>query len=99
MKRKRTILTICRWKSILHGRKKKLNLHLTLDHLMLDKERLVIHGKGKVILDDFEAMGNDLCSKDGLISTTSDGDPAVGGSSLLSVSKNSYCGSSSSNLH
>ncbi|GJY20436.1 phospholipase-like protein [Tanacetum coccineum] len=60
---------------------------------------LVIHGKGKVILDDFEAMGNDLCSKDGLISTMSDGDPAVGGSSLLSVSKNNYCGSSSSNLH
>ncbi|GJX77171.1 hypothetical protein Tco_0323982 [Tanacetum coccineum] len=54
-------------------------------------QRTSIHGKGKVLLDYFEVVGSDLCSKDGLISTTGDGDPTV--------SKNSYCGSSSSNLH
>ncbi|GJS18389.1 phospholipase-like protein, partial [Tanacetum coccineum] len=43
----------------------------------------VIHGKSNVLLDNFEDVGNDLSLKDGLISTTSDGDPAVRGSSYI----------------
>nr|GEX98641.1 ribonuclease H-like domain-containing protein [Tanacetum cinerariifolium] len=54
--------------------------YLRLPHVR--QRTLVIHGKGKVLLDDFKAVGNDLCSKDGLILTTGDGEPVVRGSSF-----------------